>query len=251
MQAYTRNFARVYNVKWSNYAKQVAPLILNFYRSTPIGQTNKSLLDLCCGTGNLALHFLENGFTVVGIDLSEHMLHYAKENTSRYCESGQATFIQADASNFTLSEHFGLVVSTYDSLNHLDGVEALRNCFRCVYAVCDGYFIFDLNTRTGLKRWNSIQVDESSEDAFVVTRGFYDGESDRAWTKITGFVKAPDDSYERFEETVFNAVYEMEGVKEALLEVGWSDVFFARIQSLSTPLDEPEKEPRVFVVVRK
>lgn len=115
MQAYGQGFARVYNLRWSDFARQVAPLILDFCESTPIGQKHRTVLDLCCGTGHLAVYFLEKGFRVVGLDLSEHMLHYARENARYYIDSGQAAFVQGDASNFTLDERFGFVVSTYDS----------------------------------------------------------------------------------------------------------------------------------------
>lgn len=180
MQAYSQGFARVYNTRWAGFARQVAPLILDFYAATASGQENKDILDLCCGTGQLAVHFLEKGYRVVGLDLSEHMLHHARENARAYIESGQARFIQGDASDFTLDESFGLIVATFDSLNHLENEEALRRCFQCAEAaaVGEGYFIFDLNTRSGLRRWNSIQVDESSEDALIITRGIYDGVSD-------------------------------------------------------------------------
>ena len=66
---------------------------------------------------------------------------------------------KGDASDFTLGERFGLVVSTFDSLNHLENESALRKCFQCAHAVSNGYFIFDLNTRNGLRRWNNIQVE--------------------------------------------------------------------------------------------
>nr|MBN2278748.1 class I SAM-dependent methyltransferase [candidate division Zixibacteria bacterium] len=251
MQAYGRDFAYIYNLKWSGFINQVAPRILDFYASTPIGQANKSVLDLCCGAGHLAVHFLEKGYKVVGIDLSEHMLHYARENAGRFLESGQGRFVNADASDFTLNERFGLVVSTYDSLNHLDNEQALTSCFRCVHAVSDGYFIFDLNTRKGLRRWNNIQVDESSDDTLIITRGIYDGQSDKAWTRITGFFVMPEGLYKRFDETVSNTVFDMERVRKALLEVGWKNIYFARIQDLSTSLAEPEEEGRIFIVAGK
>ena len=252
MQTYNKGFARIYNARWAGFARQVAPLILNFYTSTPIGQDyNKPILDLCCGTGHLAVHFLEKGFTVLGIDLSEHMLHFARENARQYIESGQAKFIQDDACSFSLTERFGLVTATYDALNHLQDEEMLRKCFQCVNTACEGYFIFDLNTRLGLKRWNSIHVDESSEEALIITRGIFDDKNDKAWTRINGFVRVENDLYERFEETTFNTVFEMGRVKTALLEVGWKDVYFARLQDLKTPLTEPEQEGRVFVVASK
>jgi SAM-dependent methyltransferase len=251
MQAYGPGFARVYNTRWLAFAKQAAPVILDFYAGISIGQVNKSVLDLCCGAGHLALHFLEKGYRVVGIDLSEPMLHHAEENAGRFLESGQAKFIKADAGDFTLDERFGLVVSTYDSLNHLDNEQTLKRCFQCVHAISDGYFIFDLNTRRGLTRWNSIHVEEGGEDALIITRGIYDGQSDRAWMRITGFVGLSNGLYERFDETVFNTVFEMERVRTMLLEIGWKNVYFARIQDLRTPLPEPENEGRVFIVASK
>lgn len=119
-----------------------------------------------------------------------------------------------------MNERFGLVLSTYDALNHLQNEEMLRNSLQCIYAVCEGFFIFDLNTRKGLKQWNNIHVDESSNDALIIMRGIFDGENIKAWTRIDGFMCTKSGLYERFEETAFNTVFEMERVKTILLEVG-------------------------------
>jgi hypothetical protein len=51
MQPYSQGFARAYNLRWSGFARQVAPLILDFYAATPIGHKDKTVLDLCCGAG--------------------------------------------------------------------------------------------------------------------------------------------------------------------------------------------------------
>jgi SAM-dependent methyltransferase len=252
MQAYGRVFARVYNAMWTGFAQQVAPCIMEFYLGTPVGQTNSSLLDLCCGTGQLMCYFLADGFQTVGLDLSEHMLAHARRNAAPYLASGQARFVQGDAADFQLNEQFGLVVSTFDALNHLPSAEALDRCFRCVFPVLaeGGYFIFDLNTRAGLARWNNITIQEG-EDALIVIHGIYDRENGRALTRISGFARARDDLYERFEETVFNTAFDMAQVREMLLAAGWRGVHFARLQELATPLDEPEEEGRVFIVAQK
>ena len=102
MQAYSRSFARVYNLRWSDFSRHVAPRIQEFYESTPLGQDNRHLLDVCCGTGQLAVHFLERGYKVTGLDLSDEMLHYARQNAASYVERGRARFVQGDAADFEL-----------------------------------------------------------------------------------------------------------------------------------------------------
>lgn len=252
MQAYGRAFARVYNERWIGFARRVAPRIQSFYESTPVGQKDRLLLDVCCGTGQLAAHFLEQGYRVTGIDLSESMLHYARENCAPYVEDGRVRFIQADAADFSLDERFGLAVSTFDALNHLPDRDLLRACFACVYAALapEGFFIFDLNTRAGLARWNQISVEDTPE-IMVVNRGFFDEANEKAWVRISGFVRAKDDLYERFEETAYNTVFDLEWVRNALLEVGWRSVYFARGEDLGTLIAEPEKEDRAFVVAHR
>jgi SAM-dependent methyltransferase len=253
MQAYNRTFARVYNERWIGFAQRVAPQVLAFYESTPLGREYKTLLDVCCGTGQLALYFLEQGYRVVGIDLSDHMLHYARENAAPYVQSGQARFLRADAADFSLDERFGLAVSTFDSLNHLPDEGALRSCFESVHAalVPGGTLVFDLNTRQGLRtRWNGVLVEDT--DAFtIIHRGFYDAESDKAWVKISGFVRTEGGLYERFEQVAFNTAFDLERVRAALLEIGWRSVHFAHIEDLGTPIAEPEQENHAYIVAQK
>jgi SAM-dependent methyltransferase len=248
-QAYGRVFARVYDRRWTAFAQRIAPELLDLYENSTLAPENKRVLDLCCGTGQVARYFLDHGYQVTGIDLSQAMLEIARERCRDYVESGQVRFIQADASDFTLEEHVGLAISTYDAMNHLESFEALGRCFQRVRQAIEdgGLFIFDLNTPAGLRRWNSITV-EDAEDAMIVTRGIYDGSGDRAWTRVSGFVEAEDGRYERFDETVYNTVYALENVRTLLLEVGFDSVYFARAQDLSLPLSDPEEERRVFVV---
>jgi SAM-dependent methyltransferase len=250
MQVYGQIFANVYNKRWTGFARQVAPLILDFYSATTNGKTNEPVLDLGCGTGQLALHFLENGYQVVGIDGSEYMLKYANENAKKFVDKNKVKFIQGNVADFHLDERFGLVVSTFDTLNHLSDEEELSNCFKCAASLGDGYFIFDLNTRAGLNRWNNIHVDDS-EEMLIITRGIYDGQSDKAWTRISGFLKREDGLFERFDETAYNTVFDLIKVKELLHQAGWPNAYFARVQDLETSVEEPEKEGRIFIVASK
>jgi SAM-dependent methyltransferase len=252
MQAYGSSFARVYNLRWTAFSTQVAPRIRAYYESTPIGHEDLRMLDLCCGTGQLAQHFLDQGYQVTGVDLSEAMLEHARANNAAYVVAGQANFVQGDASSFYLPDRFGLVVSTYDALNHLPDFAALTSCFRSVYQVLEkgGVFIFDLNTLQGLRRWTGISVSDTPE-MMLITRSLFDEQQQKAYSHISGFMPARDNLYERFEETAYNCAFNLEAVRNALFETGFHTVAFAREQDLHTPVESPEAEMRIFIVAEK
>ncbi|MBK8032034.1 MAG: hypothetical protein IPK17_21665 [Chloroflexi bacterium] len=63
----------------------------------------------------------------------------------------------------------GLAISTFDALNHLPDADALP-LFRlrvCRRSREGGVFIFDLNTRVGLQRWNNITLSETPEVTLI------------------------------------------------------------------------------------
>ncbi len=252
MQGYGPSFARVYNMRWTAFAAQLAPRLRAYYESTPAGQLNYRLLDLCCGTGQLALHFLDRGYQVTGLDLSESMLEYARANAAPYIVAGQARFIQGDAAHFELDERFGLVVSTFDALNHLPDMDALIGCFHSVYPVLEegGSFIFDLNTLYGLRRWTGMSVSDTPE-MMLVTRSLFDEETRKGYTRISGFLPAQDGLYERFEETAYNTAFDLELVRQALLETGFRSVRFTRSEDFTAPVVYPEAESRIYIVAEK
>ncbi len=91
----------------SSFAMQAGPKILRFYQQTDVGQTNRHVLDVACGTGQLAAYFLDHGFRVVGLDSSAHMLRHARDNNAQHISSGQVEFVEGDASNFHFDQRFG------------------------------------------------------------------------------------------------------------------------------------------------
>ena len=250
MQEYNRGFAQVYNTRWAHFAHTVAPRILTFYESRLGNSQAKSLLDICCGTGQLALHFLEHGYSVTGLDISPAMLDYARDNCRTYLDSGQARFVLGDAAHFDVEAGYGLAVSTYDALNHLPDAAALDGCFHATFAALlkGGWFIFDLNTRRGLRQWSGMSVNDQ-EDLTLITRGVDAGE--RKYTHITGFVRQEDGRYTRVDQTAFNTVFDLEPVTAMLQQAGFSTVYCAQSESLETPLAEPELVPRMFFVAQK
>ncbi|WP_299485545.1 class I SAM-dependent methyltransferase [Acaryochloris sp. IP29b_bin.137] len=107
------------------------------------------ILDLCCGTGQLIQPLVNAGYQVTGLDGSEEMLTYARQNAP------QATYLLEDARQFESETAFDGAFSTSASLNHLMSLTDLRQVFERVYATLKSgsLFVFDLNHPGQLKRW--------------------------------------------------------------------------------------------------
>ena len=76
-------FAWVYNKHWGNeFTPRVFPILENLVlRRTPAGGR---ILDLCCGTGQMAQTLTALGYRVTGIDGSAEMLRNTP-STPRCC----------------------------------------------------------------------------------------------------------------------------------------------------------------------
>lgn len=141
------------------------------------------VLDLCCGTGTVARHMVSRGFAVTGVDASEEMLRYARQ------EVPEGRFIVASAEEFRLPGVFDAAVSTFDSLSYLLDQESLERTFGNVHAALrpGGAFVFDLATEESFQtEWNrSCHIVEADEVCIV--RGSYDERERLGRTFITTF----------------------------------------------------------------
>lgn len=135
-------FAHIHSQSWGPELKQWLPDIEAFLKQHLPKNIPPSpkILDLCCGTGELAHGLHEKGYQVTGLDGSEEMLRYARQN------SPDSEFILDDARFFKLPPTFHCVISTTYGLNHVITLEELTSVFRNVYEalLSNGVFIFDL-----------------------------------------------------------------------------------------------------------
>lgn len=253
-QAYTRTFARVYNEHWTAFAQRISREICDFFAGdSQTATAPRTVLDLCCGTGQSASEFLSRGYQVTGIDLSPHMLEYAITNNREAVDAGKARFLVGDASAFQLERQVNFIVSIFDALNHLPDATALGSCFKSVWAslATPGLFVFDLNTPAAfLLRWNGTRL-QDTEGLTLFRTSIYASGSARAYTSITGFVQNADGLYERFTQKVYETVFEIEEVLALLSSTGFVDVHMATAADLAEPTSEVDELDRVFFVCRK
>lgn len=89
-------FAWLYNKEWGGFADNIFPSLQSIAGEKLFN--GAKILDLCCGTGQLAKELTAKAYEVTGIDGSAEMLRYAKENAP------SARFILKDARAFKLPQ---------------------------------------------------------------------------------------------------------------------------------------------------
>ncbi|MCI0523880.1 MAG: methyltransferase domain-containing protein [Acidobacteria bacterium] len=211
------HFAWFYNKYWGGEYSRPALAIFNvlLFPHLPAGCR---ILDLCCGTGQIAKGLVDRGYVVTGVDGSEAMLRFARENAPA------AAFIHADARAFRLPEKFQCVISAFDSLNHVMELDELKMVFRNVHAVLDeeGIFLFDLNLEDESELMgNSLEMVE--DDHVCVVRASYSPEDKLKRYDVTMFTPQ-DQAWRRFDLTLFQRYHDPDEVIAALAECGFSRV---------------------------
>lgn len=136
-------FSKLYDkfMEFSDYGaweKQVEELIKE---GQPKGKT---LLDIGCGTGELLLRMTKN-YQCDGMDLSEEMLKIAQ----RKLKHREVKLFLGDMVEFNTGYKYDIMVSLFDTVNHMVSVEELESHLRSVANSLndEGVYIFDIVDR--------------------------------------------------------------------------------------------------------
>jgi SAM-dependent methyltransferase len=107
----------------------------------------RRILELGCGTGGHALHLVESGCSVTGLDLSERMVQKALTRFAALPPEVRDRFraSRGDAANFTSAEKQDAVVSLFHVASYQATNEALLGYFRSARGALGpgGLFLFD------------------------------------------------------------------------------------------------------------
>jgi SAM-dependent methyltransferase len=214
------SWARIYNQYWgARYCENNLPPFEKLLQTYDIHQ-GANILDLCCGTGHMAQHLIEQGYQVTGLDISKSMLQYARQNAP------QAQFILDDARYFNLPSTFNAVISPSGSLNHMMTIKDLRQVFAKVYnALLDnGVFLFGLNLEDGYKSWNGAISDGDVQDDFAwACCDHYDPVEKIGQFTITIF-QLSDKVWQRFDINNLVKAYSQVEVLSTLEDVGFKNI---------------------------
>jgi len=226
-------FAWFYNKYWGRRCSELVLPVLDRLLLKHLAQGDH-ILDLCCGTGQVAEELTGRGYRVTGIDGSAEMIRYARENAP------EAEFMVADARFFDLPQAFDAVISTSDSLNHVMSLDELESVFRNVYSVLNpgGLFLFDLNCEQTYEARDRGGSSIVGPDHVCIVRGKYRPRDKVGKFDITTFRLVGE--WERRDITLFQKCHSERRVQRTLRVAGFTDIRTYDMQrELVTKLEVP------------
>ncbi len=211
-------FAWFFNRHW---VTDIAPDVLKALDKilTPKLQIESSILDLCCGTGQIAATFSKRGFNVTGLDNSAEMLRYARTNAPN------AKFVKGDARNFKFKEKFSAVISTFDSVNHFLSLDEVEGVFSSVRNAlkADGIFVFDANTSRAFIENLNDDTAIVEDDNVCAMRASYDHKTKIGRYDITMF-RLIEGNWKRTDAVIEEKCFALKDLKQALKRSGFSSI---------------------------
>ena len=198
----------------------------------------KRLLDMGCGTGNLTALLKKAGFDVVGVDGSSEMLSEAM------AKAPDIFWVCQDMTELDLGEEFDAVISTLDSINHLESITEIEQCFRRVNENLKpgGAFVFDVNT---VYKHREILADNTfvydAEGAYCERLNEYSEEDNGVSIDLDIFFEQEDGSYIRGSESFREIAVEESELKEMLTKCGFEVVDIYEYLTFDKPRETSEK----------
>lgn len=223
-------FADYYDfLGWDEFSREAFRRLRGILRLIP-GPTH-TVLDLACGTGELAILLAERGYEVTGVDLSGLMLRAAKRKKGKR----RVRFVREDIRRLSLGRKFDLVCCFFDSLNHLTSKSDLLSAFRAArrHLRPRGHFVFDMITSRGLKTWETTEI-EREEDYVLLTEGELNHAGDRVKIVIEGFILRRGNLYDHFSQIIRERAYPQKVTTRLLAEAGFRNVIIESFDKAET-----------------
>ncbi|MEQ6389403.1 methyltransferase domain-containing protein [Bacillaceae bacterium S4-13-58] len=209
------------------------------------------IVDLGCGTGEIAIRLAKHGYRVTGVDLSEEMLTLAQQK-SYSIDNPQ--WICQDIRKLEGFKEVPLIVSYCDVLNYILEEDELEEVFQKVYQSLNekGLFIFDIHSpyyvQHVLRNQTFTQIDDEVSFVWLCEEGLRPLE---VIHDLTFFVQSNQyrTLYERYDEQHVQKTYPLSTYEGLLKKTGFHilDIFGDFIEG-----QEPgEEDHRIFFVCQK
>lgn len=184
----------------------------------------RTVLDVACGTGTLAIELARRGYTVTGVDRSQQMLKRAEQKAHE--QDLAVSFAQASMErmkSFRTKETFDLVTCLYDSLNYVLEEDSVADFFQQINGVLNpgGVLIFDVTTEYNLlHNFAGYTFAENFDTASYIWENEYDILSKICTSKVTMFYRKHS-AYHKQVEYHRQKVFTNDSLKRMLREAGF------------------------------
>ena len=102
---------------------------LKFYKS--YCDKYDKIIEIGCGTGRILEYFLESGYTIEGLDVSQEMLDKAKAKLSKWINTGKLKLFKHDFSSGKLDNKYDKALVSFYTFNYI--IEKPAGFLRNVY----------------------------------------------------------------------------------------------------------------------
>lgn len=248
MDAYT-GFAEVYdlfmdNIPYEEWSVYLTGLLREY------GIDGGLVLDLGCGTGTMTELLAEQGYDMIGIDLSEEMLEAAMEKRD---QSGHdILYLCQDMREFELYGTVRAIVCICDSMNYILEEEEILGMLTLAarnYLDYGGLFIFDLNTEYKYREILGEQtIAENREEGSFIWENYYDEEERINEYNLTLFIREQDGYYRKHEENHYQRAYALDTIASLVKRSGLK---LLHIYDAFTHEPAREESERVYVICQR
>ncbi len=234
-------FAYFYNKYWTINAPLYLEKALDILLLEKL-EEKAHILDVCCGTGNVAGLLSERGYNMTGLDGSKLMLDYAKENAPA------VEFVQADARDFNLGRKFQAITCLFDSINHLLSKDDVLLVFKNIYEHLEenGIFVFDTNSLSSSEDVDLSDFSAVEEQEVFISQGSYNSIEKLITYFLTAFVKE-NNKWERYDNKIYERYYEEELLISILKKAGFRNTAY----TYGADIEIEPFEDRVFFTAWK
>lgn len=223
MEKYNKydSFAYFYNRYWTEDVPELLVSVIVAMMGDRVPSMT-SVLDICCGTGNVCNLLSRLGYRVSGLDGSMQMIEYAKGNAP------DVELHISDVRDFELGKQYDIITCMFDSVNHIIDEQDLSQVFHQVnqHLKKGGYFIFDINSLKAAEDTAEFEFSISADDHAIITKASYDEDTTLTNYHVTTFF-ADGDTWQRVDVEVVEKYHDPKMIKKLLKDNGFKDIFIA------------------------
>lgn len=212
-----------------------------------VGVRPASVVDLGCGSGSMCWLLAQQGYEVIGVDLSEEMLTVAWDKCGDLPRSPM--FVCQSMDQLALPQKVDWVVSCLDAINYVTDPACCKETFRRVFENLQpgGVFSFDVNTPEKLRAMDGQVFLDEDDDVYCVWRGEFDEEENICYYGMDLFQRQGD-MWERSFEEHCEYAYTIAELTKYLEQAGFRDIRVFGDRRLEAPADG---EQRVYFLAVK